>query len=223
MGAHFGHKKELSHPKAKKYIYTISEGINIINLEKTLEGLEEASKFLTDISKSGKKIVFVGTKRQAKNIVRKTAKECGMPYVDYRWLGGTLTNYKTIKSRIDSYKKLKKDLDSEESKKYIKKERVKLEKKVQKLDKFFLGLKDIDGMPGALFLVDPGEEHVALKEAKNMKIPVVALANTDVNFDTIDYPIAGNDNAPKTIEYICNYVSSLIKENTKKSTKKEEK
>ncbi len=221
MGAHFGHKKELSHPKANKYIYTICEGINIINLEKTIEGLDRASAFLAGLAKDGKKVIFVGTKKQAKDIIRKTALECDMPFVNYRWLGGTLTNFKTIRARIDSYKKLKSELESEEGKKYIKKERVRMEKEVAKLDRFFYGLKDLSGMPDALFVVDPSEEHVAIREAKNKGIPVIALANTNVDFTKIEYPIAGNDNAPKTIEYICNYIAKTISDNKKKSTKSE--
>lgn len=223
MGAHFGHKKELSHPKAKGYVYTIAEGINIINLEKTIEGLKQAEEFLSKLVRDDKKIIFVGTKRQAKGLIKKVATDSKMPYVNYRWLGGTLTNFKTIKTRINNYKKIKKELEGEEGKKYIKKERVRLEKEVQKLDKFFYGLRDLDKMPDALFIIDPKEEHVALKEAKNIGIPVVALTNTNVDFTTIDYPIAGNDNAPKTIEYILEYVSEILKNNQKKSTKKSEK
>lgn len=219
MGAHFGHKKELSHPRAQKFVYTTCEGINIINLEKTIDGLNRASKFLANLSKNGQNIVFVGTKRQAKNMIKKAALDCGMPYVNSRWLGGSLTNFETIKKRITSYKKLKKILEGSETKDYTKKERVKLEKEVAKLDKFFLGLKDLENLPDTLFIVDPVEEHVALKEAKIKKIPVVSLCNTNVDVSQIDYPIPANDNAPKTIEYICNFVSNIIKKNKKMNTK----
>lgn len=215
MGAHFGHKKELSHPKAQGFVYTISEGINIINLEKTIDGLDKASKFLADLAKNGKTIVFVGTKKQAKDIIKKSADDCGMPYVNARWLGGTMTNFATINKRIVNYKKIKEELKDDKAKNYIKKEKVRLQKEVARLDKFFLGLEKLDGMPDALFIVDPSEEHVAVKEAKLKKIPVIALTNTNVDFTKIDYPIAGNDNAPKTIQFICSFISDVIKSSKK--------
>lgn len=216
MGAHYGHKKELSHPKAQDYVFTISEGINIINLEKTLQGLEVAAQFIAEASKEGKTIVFVGTKRQAKDIVKKAADDAKMPYVNSRWLGGTLTNFDTIKKRIEKYRKIKEELKSDKAKNYIKKEKVRLQKEVARMDKFFLGLEKMDKMPDVLFVVDPSEEHVALKEAKIKKIPVVALANTNIDFTKLEYPIVGNDNAPKTIEFIVNYIAEIIKENKKK-------
>jgi len=216
MGAHFGHKKELSHPRAQKFVYTICEGVNIIDLEKTIIGLDKASQFLGDFVKSGKTIIFVGTKKQAKDVIKKTAIDCGMPYVNTRWLGGTLTNFKTIKKRIDSYRDLKEELKSDKVKEYTKKERVKFEKEVSRLDKFFLGLIDVTKLPDALFIVDPKEEHVALAEARKKNIPIVALSNTNIDFSKIDYPIPGNDNAPKTIKYICEFISSAIKENKAK-------
>lgn len=214
-GAHFGHKKELSHPQAKKYIFTIQNGINIINLEKTSECLKRASDFLRELTLSGKIIIFVGTKKQAKQPIEKTAKDCSMPYVTSRWLGGTLTNFDTIKKRIESYKKLKADLENKENKECTKKEKVRLEKELAKLDNFFLGLKDLQKLPDALFIIDPVEEHVAKEEAQKMGIPIVALCNTNVDFSKIDYPIPGNDNAPKTVNYICEYLAKIIKENKK--------
>lgn len=214
-GAYFGHKKELSHPKAKKFIYNNKDGVNVINLESTIDQLKNAAKLIKQILADKKPILFVGTKQQAREIIKKTATEVKMPYINSRWLGGTLTNRDTIRQRINNYIKLEQDLSGENSKKYTKKEKVKFEKELAKLDKFFLGIKDLNSLPGALFIIDPVEEHVALDEARKLEIPVIAVCNTNVNFDKIDCPIPANDNAPKTLELICNYIGAVVKENTK--------
>ena len=214
-GAYFGHKKELSHPKAQKFIYNKKDDVNVINLESTIDQLKTAAKLIKQILAEKKPILFVGTKQQAREIIKKVALDAKMPYINSRWLGGTLTNRETIRLRINNYVNLQKDLSDEGNKKYTKKEKVKLEKELAKLDKFFFGLKDLNSLPGALFIVDPVEEHVALEEAKKLNIPVIAVCNTNVNFDKIDCPIPANDNAPKTIELICNYFGAVIKENTK--------
>lgn len=219
VGAYYGHKKELSHPKAQKFIYTIKDGVNIINLEETIKQAKKATQIIKDVLAKGQKILFVGTKQQSKEAIKNTATKVKMPYVVWRWLGGTMTNFDTIKARINNYLNLEKELKSEEAKKYTKKEKVRLEKELAKLDKFFFGLKEMQNLPGLLFIIDPLEEHVALEEAKKLKIPVIAICNTNVNIDKLDCPIPANDNAPKTINLICDYITNFILANQKVSKK----
>ena len=210
-GAHFGHKKELSHPTAQKYIFINKDEINIINLEETSRCTDEAVKFLKSVIKDGKKIIFVGTKAQAKEHVKTTAEALKMPHITLRWLGGMMTNLDTIKRRIRSYKELEEQIKSDDFKKMTKKEQVDAKKELAKLDKFFLGLKDYSDLPGVLVVVDPQEEHVAVAEAIKKHIPIVAIANTDTNFKTIDYPIPANDNATRAIKLIMDYIVNNLK------------
>jgi small subunit ribosomal protein S2 len=216
LGAHFGHKKEFSHPKAQEYVYLTSEGVDIIDLEKTIICLENAIKYLQQMHLQKKSVVFVGTKRQIKEIIKETAQACDMPYVTSRWLGGTFTNFETIKKRISNYKELKNKIQTEKLDDYTKKEKLELEKKVAKLSKFFLGLENLDKLPDAMLIIDPKEEKVALKEAKKMNIPVIAVCNTNIDVSQIDYPIMVNDNSSKTIKYICDIIINTLKDNNTK-------
>lgn len=210
-GAHFGHKKELSHPSAQKFIFINKDEINIINLEETSRCADEAVKFLKSVLKDNKKIIFVGTKMQAKEHIKTTADALKMPYITLRWLGGTMTNFDTIKRRIKNYKELEASTTTDDFKKLTKKEQVDIRKEIAKLDKFFLGLKDLEELPGAIVVVDPIEEHVAVAEAIKKHIPVVALSNTNMNFKLIKYPIPVNDNATKAIKLIMDYIANNLK------------
>jgi small subunit ribosomal protein S2 len=211
VGAYYGHKKELSHPSADRFIFTNKDEINVINLEDTSRCADDAIKFMKSIIKEGKKVIWVGTKTQAKEAIKNAAEDTKMPYITSRWLGGTMTNFDTIKRRIKSYKEKEELTKSEEFKKFTKKEQVDIKKDLAKLDKFFLGLKDYTDLPGAIFVVDPIEEHVAVAEARKKKIPVIAIANTNVNFNLIDYPIPANDNAIKAIKLIVEYIANNLK------------
>lgn len=215
-GAHFGHKKELSHPGANDYIFTTRNGINVIDLEKTVDQFKDIKKVLEKLKKDGKNILFVGTKKQAKEAVRELANEAKMPYVDYRWLGGTLTNFSTIKARIKKYNDLRKSIESGDFKKLIKKEQSMMKKEKERMSKFFEGLKDLDKIPDALFVFDPVEEHVAIAEAKVMKLPVVVLANTNANIRDYENVIVANDNSKKVVDLITEFIKDIFKDSSKK-------
>lgn len=210
-GAHFGHKRELSHPGMNEYIFTVKDKISVIDLEKTLVKMDEANKYLKKMLADKKTVLFVATKQQAKELVKNLADKLKMPYVNYRWLGGTMTNFETIKVRIKKYNELRKQLDSDDFKKMSKKQQISVKKEVAKLDKFFMGLKDIEKLPDALFIVDPTEEHVAVSEARKIKIPIVAIGNTNTDKKKIDILIPANDNAPKTLELLIGNIEKNIK------------
>lgn len=209
-GVHFGHKKERSHPRSKKFVFTIRNGIFVINLEKTLDLLKEAMEYLSKISKEGKTILFVGTKRQTKKIVEEVAKKCGMPYVSYRWLGGTLTNFETVRKSIKHLEELEKEKESEEYKVYTKKEKLKLDEEITKLHQTFDGILEMKNMPDCLFVVDAAEEDNAINEARIKEIPVVAVCDTNANPNKVDFPIPANDEAAKSIEMMVNLAQEAI-------------
>jgi len=219
-GAHYGHKNVLTHPKFKKYIFDNKEGINIVNLELTIAELARATDFIKKLLAENKKILFVGTKKQARTSVSKYATESDMPYINYRWLGGTLTNFSTIAKRVNNYLSLKEKLESKSPEIGSKKEESRLRKELEKSDKFFFGIKDMKSLPDAMYVIDPALEHVAVAEAKKINIPVIALSNTNADISKIDYVIAANDNAPKTIDLITSYIASVIKEFKAKTKKK---
>lgn len=211
-GVHFGHKKQRSYPKAKKYIFGLREGINIIDLEKTVESLEVALEYIKKNAKAGKTILFVGTKSQAKSIVEEAAKKVGMPYVTERWLGGTLTNYETIRKSIKHLEDLEKNKKSEEYEKLTKKEKLDIEEEIIKLHKIFDGILNLKGMPDIMFVADAAEDYNAVNEAIVKEIPIVAVCDTNANPDKIDYPIPANDDAVKSIEMIVNLVRDAVAE-----------
>lgn len=211
-GVHFGHKTARWHPKMKPYIFMAKSGVHVINLEKTSEMLDKALAFAAELSKEGKKVIFVGTKKQASEIVRKAAESCGMPYVNFRWVGGTLTNFPNIKDSIARYKKEKAAL-AEENTKLNKKELSKLREVVEKGNKLFGGLVDLDKKPDALFLIGAHDEKNALREAKNENIPVIALVDTNSDPTVIDYPIPANDDATKSLELFAGVFSKTILQN----------
>lgn len=220
-GAHFGHKKERSHPKAKDFTYTIRDSIYVIDLEKTIAGLNDAISYLKDAYQSGKKILFVGTKNQAKAAVKKTAQNLKMPFIIARWLGGTLTNFETIRKSLKQLEKLEELKKSEDFAKYTKKERKRIEEKINKLNLLFEGMKDLKALPDTLFIVDTAKEDVAVLEARKMNLPIVGICDTNANPDLIDYIIPLNDDSQKSIELIMGKIEEGLRSKTEEKKEKQ--
>ena len=210
-GVHFGHQTKRWNPKMKKYIFGKRNGIYIIDLQKTLKLFKEASAFITDLSQGGKRILFVGTKRQAQDAILEEANRCGMFYVNNRWLGGTLTNFTTVRKSIERLKELESMLNDTE-KEMSKKERAALEHEREKLQKNLIGIREMDGLPDALFVIDPKKEYIAVKEAKKLGIPVVAIVDTNCDPEDIDYVIPGNDDAIRAIRLFTQKMADSVLE-----------
>jgi len=207
-GAHFGYRRSRRHPTAAPYIFGAKSGVEIFDLEKTKTALEKAEAFVKDISKSGKVLLFVGGKSEAKEAVKAGAGKLGMPAVFGRWIGGALTNFANIRARIDKMLDLISKREKGELAKYTKKERLLIDREVAKLQEMFGGLVPLKGMPGALFVIDPGKEHIAVTEAKKEGIPVVALASSDCDLSKVDYVIPGNDTSRASIAYFVDRIVS---------------
>ncbi|KKQ17983.1 MAG: 30S ribosomal protein S2 [Berkelbacteria bacterium GW2011_GWA1_36_9] len=220
-GAHFGHKKEKSFPRAKQFIYTIRDSVYVINLEKTLEQLEKAVTYLKKEISAGKTVLFLGTKSQAKEIVKNTALNLHMPYMVERWPGGTLTNFETIRKSLKTLNNLEEQIKSPEFTKFTKKERKRIEEKAGKLNLVFEGIKDLNNLPDVLFVVDTAKELVAVKEARKINIPIIGICDTNANPDIIDIPIPANDDSKNTIKIILEKIEESLEE--KKEIKKEKK
>ena len=201
-GVHFGHQTRKWDPKMAKYIFTSRNDIHIINLEQTAQLVEVAYAYVRDMAKEGKTILFVGTKKQAQKAIEDEAKRCGMYYINSRWLGGTLTNFKTIRSRINRLNKLNNMEKVGEFNLLPKKEVIKLKAERDKLEKYLGGIKDMEKLPDMLFIVDTKKEHIAVKEAKALNIPIVALIDTNCDPEPIDYVIPGNDDAIRAVKLI---------------------
>jgi small subunit ribosomal protein S2 len=210
-GCHFGHQTVRWNPKMKQYIFEAREGIHIFDLAKTKEGLEAACAFIKATASQGGKILFVGTKRQAKEIIEKTAKKEGMPYVSQRWLGGTLTNFEQIKKSLQKLETLKKEKEEGKYKKYTKKENLLIDREIERLEKFFGGLVGLEELPAAIFVVDVKTEAGAVQEAARKEIPVVAIVDTNSDPDLVDYVIPANDDAQKSIELIVGVMGRACK------------
>ncbi|MFC2004996.1 30S ribosomal protein S2 [Chloroflexota bacterium] len=213
-GAHFGHQTSRWHPGMKKYIFTKRDGIHIIDLEQTASMLYKACEFILQVVAEGGKILFVGTKKQAQESVEEAAKRCSMYYVTQRWIGGVLTNFATIQARIDYLVRLEDQQARGEFSRLPKKEALKLEKEIARLNRQMGGFKEMTSLPAAIFIIDPPKEKIALAEAKRARIPVVAIADTSCNPDEIDYPIPANDDAIRAIKLICNKVADAVIEGT---------
>lgn len=209
-GAHFGHKKARSHPKAKDYTFTLREGIYVIDLDKTILGLEMALDFIKKQTVLGKTILFVGTKRQAKDLVQSVAEKSGMPYINQRWLGGTLTNFETIRKNLKNLEDLEAKSKDEKFSILTKKEQKVINDKIEKLNKTFGGVRTMKNLPDAVFVVDAAKEKLAVTEANIKEIPIVAIADTDADFSQLTYPIPANDDAPKTLEMIMGLVAEAL-------------
>ncbi|MET0105568.1 MAG: 30S ribosomal protein S2 [Sedimenticola sp.] len=199
-GVHFGHQTRYWNPKMGSYIFGQRNKIHIVNLEKTLPLYKEAMNYLGSLAANGGKILFVGTKRAARDTVREEAERCGMPYVNHRWLGGMLTNFKTIKQRIKRLKDLEAMFEDGSVERFNKKEALGLRREMEKLDLSLGGIKDMAGLPDVLFVVDTGHENIAVAEAKKLGIPVVGVVDTNNDPDSIDYVIPGNDDAIRAIQ-----------------------
>lgn len=209
-GVHFGHQTHKWNPKMKKYVYGQRSGIYIVDLGKTIPAAQKAYDFLKKISSEGKSILFVGTKRQAAEMVRNAAESCGANHVTYRWLGGMLTNFQTITLSVDKLRKVEKMKEIGDFSLLTKKERSKIEKDVAKLEKNLGGIKGMRKVPGALFVVDPNNERIAIAEANTLGIPVVAITDTNCDPDGIDYVVPGNDDAVKSVALFSEYFAEAV-------------
>jgi small subunit ribosomal protein S2 len=209
-GVHFGHQTKRWNPKMKPFIFDARNGIHIIDLSKTLTQLEAACEFLSATVSKGGKVLFVGTKKQAQLAVKETAKECGQFYVTERWLGGTLTNFQTIKASIERLKKIEQMEADGTINRYVKQEQSMIRREAARLIKFFDGIRAMDKMPGAMFVVDIKREHNAVAEARRLKIPVVAIVDTNCDPDLVEYPIAGNDDAIRSVRTILATIGQTI-------------
>ena len=209
-GVHFGHQTRRWNPKMAPYIFTERNGIYIIDLQQTLGLIDDAYDFMREVGASGKPVLFVGTKKQAQAAIKDEAERCGMFYVNERWLGGMLTNHKTISKRIDRLAEIRQMEADGTINKYAKKEALKLLAEADKLEKYLGGIKDMKGMPGALFVVDPKKERIAVKEAKILGIPVVGIVDTNCDPDDVDYVIPANDDAIRAVKLIASTMADAI-------------
>ncbi|MCI6011914.1 MAG: 30S ribosomal protein S2 [Firmicutes bacterium] len=209
-GVHFGHQTRRWNPKMAPYIFTERNGIYIIDLQKTVKKIEEAYEFMKEVGASGKPILFVGTKKQAQQAIRDEATRCGQFYVSERWLGGMLTNHKTIATRIKRLNDIKTMEEDGTFDKLSKKEVTKLRGEMEKLEKYLGGIKDMKGMPGALFIVDPKKERIAVKEARILGIPIVGIVDTNCDPDDVDYVIPANDDAIRAVKLIAGRMADAV-------------
>ena len=211
-GVHFGHQTRRWNPKMKEYIFTERNGIYIIDLQKTVKKIDEAYYFIRDLAMDGGTVLFVGTKKQAQESIEQEAKRCEMYYVNQRWLGGMLTNFKTIQSRINKLRKIEKMEADGDFELLPKKEVSKLKAEQEKLEKNLGGIKEMRKLPSAMFVVDPRKEHIAILEAKALGIPVVAIVDTNCDPDEADYPIPGNDDAIRAVKLIASKIADAVLE-----------
>lgn len=210
---YLGHRKNKVHPKSKKYIYRFENGVSIIDLRKTVEAIDKAKKFLQQLKKEGKKILLVITKKISDEKIKNLCEKYQIPSITTKWPAGLLTNFETIIKNIKKLKKMREDKENGQWDKFVKHEKVKLEKKLKKLEKFYGGIVNLEKLPDALLVVDIKKEKNAVKEAKEKNIPLVAIVDTNVNPDEVDYPIPGNDDASSSIEYLVNDLLSVFFKN----------
>jgi len=211
-GVHFGHQTRRWNPKMAQFIFTERNGIYIIDLQKTVKKVEEAYEFIRSVAAEGKNVLFVGTKKQAQETIKEEAERCGMFYINERWLGGTLTNYHTIQKRIQRLKELEQMETNGTFAVLPKKEVALLMGEREKLQRFLGGIKDMPGLPGALFIIDPRKEHIAVAEAKRLGIPIVAIVDTNCDPDEVDYVIPGNDDAIRAVKLLTAKIADAILE-----------
>lgn len=211
-GSHFGHQTNRWNPKMRPYIFVARNGIHIIDLQKTVSGLTQAYRFIADITARGEKVLFVGTKKQAQEAVIEEADRAGQYYITQRWLGGTLTNFTTIKGRLKRLSDLEGRRDRGDFAKLTKAEGLKLEEEIEKLNRVFGGIKTMDRLPGAIFIIDPHKEDLAVKEAQTVGVPIVAMVDTNCNPDPIDYVVPCNDDAIRSIRLITSKIAEAALE-----------
>lgn len=209
-GVHFGHQTKRWDPKMAEYIYQARNGIHIIDLQKTSKKIDEAYAFVKEVSEEGKEVLFIGTKKQAQECVKEAAEKSGMFYVDQRWLGGMLTNFKTIRTRVERLKKLEAMEEDGTFEVLPKKEVSKLRNEMEKLQKNLGGIKEMTRLPGAIFVVDPKNERIAVLEAKKLGIPVIGLVDTNCSPEDVDYPIPGNDDAIRAVKLITDVMANAV-------------
>jgi small subunit ribosomal protein S2 len=210
-GVHFGHQTRRWNPKMKPFIFGKRNGIHIVDLQKTLHHFDDAADFIRDLAANGRNVLFVGTKRQAQDAIREEAERCGMFYMNHRWLGGTMTNFRTIRKSIQRFKEIEETLANEDSH-LTKKELIHLERQRRKMERAFGGIKDMEDLPDALFVIDTVHEHIAIKEANRLGIPVVAVVDTNSDPEEVDFPIPGNDDAIRAIRLFTSRVADNVLE-----------
>lgn len=221
-GVHFGHQKARKNPKMEEYIFGTRNGINIIDLQKTAEKLEEAKKFIENIVSEGGIILFVGTKKQAKNLIESAARRCGMPFVIERWLGGTFTNFKNISQRARFLREGQEKLKNNEYSKYTKFEQMKIAEELERLEKKMGGIKEMTKLPAAIFTTSLIEDNLAIKEASAVGLPIIALADTNVNPENIDYPIPANEDAISSLKLMLAHICEAVLQGKEKAGKVKE-
>jgi len=221
-GVHFGHVTRRWNPKMRNYIFMERNGIHIIDLKKTMQSLQRAYNAIRDIAATGEQILFVGTKKQAQDVIRAEATRCDMPYVVERWLGGTLTNFATIKKSIRHLENLEKMVLDGTVEKLKKKERLQIERKIEKMKKVFAGIQDMRKIPAAVFVVDTIKEEIAVHEARKLELPIFAIVDTNSDPDMIDYPIPGNDDSTKSIGLITRVIADAVIEGREKIEKEQQ-
>lgn len=219
-GVHFGHQTNKWNPKMKPYIFGARNNIYIIDLQQTVGLFQTAYNFVVDTVSQGKEILFVGTKKQSQEAIREEASRCGMPYVNQRWLGGMLTNFVTVKKSVDRLNSLNKMFGDDSIKAFPEKEITKLQKEMDKLENVLGGIKNMKSQPAAVFIVDPNREHITVKEAKKLKVPLVAIVDTNCDPTDIDYIIPGNDDAIRAIKLFASKFADAVLEGKKKFEEK---
>ena len=221
-GVHFGHQTRRWNPKMAKYIFTERNGIYIIDLQKTVKKLDEAYNYVKEVAAEGGDILFVGTKKQAQNSIREEAERCNQFYVNERWLGGMLTNFRTIQTRIARLKELEAMFEDGTVEQYTKKEAMLMQRELQKLEKNLGGIKDMKKLPGAIFVVDSKKEEIAVKEARKLGIPVIATVDTNCDPDVIDFPIPANDDAIRAVKLLTSKIADAVLEGRQGQQEEEE-
>ncbi|MDD4362912.1 MAG: 30S ribosomal protein S2 [Atribacterota bacterium] len=221
-GVHFGHQKRRWDPRMKPYIFTERNNIYIIDLQQTVKLIDEAYNFVHNLVRNNGNILFVGTKKQAQEAISSEAEKCGMPYINYRWLGGTLTNYNTINQRVKRLFQLEKMEQGDDFNFLPKKEVIILKREKEKLEKLLTGIKNMERLPDALFIIDPKREKIAVAEAKKLSIPIVAVVDTNCNPEEIDYLIPGNDDAIRAIKLMTAVIADAVLEGKKSSLEEKE-
>jgi len=209
-GLHFGHRTSRINPKMKPYLFGARNSVHLIDLEKTIEELKEALKFIQKLISENKTLLIVGTKIQVRNLVKDMARDCGLPWVAERWLGGTLTNFETVSKRIEYFKDLEKKKAEGELEKYTKKERAKIDQKLRNLEIKFGGIKNLTKLPDAIFVLDMKKDELAIKEARAKGIRIIGITDTNVDPTLVDYPIPANDDAISSVKYILDKVKEVI-------------
>ena len=221
-GVHFGHQTRRWNPKMARFIFTERNGIYIIDLQKTVQKVDEAYEFVRDLAAKGESVLFVGTKKQAQNSIREEAERCNQFYVNERWLGGMLTNFRTIQTRIARLKELEAMFEDGTVEQYTKKEAMLMQRELQKLEKNLGGIKDMKKLPGAIFVVDSKKEEIAVKDARKLGIPVIATVDTNCDPDVIDFPIPANDDAIRAVKLLTSKIADAVLEGRQGQQEEEE-